>query len=277
MPYIKHIYYEESGSGHPVILIHCPGVSHVYWRPTMDRLGRTCRTIAVDLRGHGRSGLGDSPWTYSDISGDLALLTRRLGLDRPVLVGYSAGSGIALQAVLDEPDLYGGVVCVSGYSECCTLHLHIKVRLGLLGVNLGLVPVFAPSLVGSNSVGSHHSRQMIPDAKQVRPESLRSFYRETIRHKITDRLWEIQQPVLLVYGTKDDVMHRYYRILRSGLPNARSVFFARSDHRVPTRRPEDFADAVAGFVAEAWEETEGVPTVDCAFLEPGPELPQLHE
>ncbi|HWI66698.1 MAG TPA: alpha/beta fold hydrolase, partial [Symbiobacteriaceae bacterium] len=81
MPYVNHLYYEETGAGRPVILIHCPALSHIYWRPIMDRLGSVCRCIAIDIRGHGRSGLGDRPWRFADIAADVAMLTRALQLE----------------------------------------------------------------------------------------------------------------------------------------------------------------------------------------------------
>jgi pimeloyl-ACP methyl ester carboxylesterase len=256
MPYIAHIYYEEAGAGHPVVLIHCPALSHVYWRPVMDLLAPHCRAVALDIRGHGRSGLGDCPWTFREIAADVALLTRQLGLKRPVLTGYSTGASIALQAVLDEPDLYGGVVAVSGFSECTTLYLRGKAALGLWGVRLGLSRYIGPSILGSNSTGKAHTQAMLPHVRQVSPAALRSCFAETLRRRITHRLSEIRVPVLLLYGGKDVRMHGYARILQQGLPRARLQFFPGVDHRVPTRRPAAFAAAVTAFVHEV-SQTQG--------------------
>ncbi|HWI60899.1 MAG TPA: alpha/beta hydrolase, partial [Symbiobacteriaceae bacterium] len=214
-----------------------------------DRLGSVCRCIAIDIRGHGRSGLGDRPWRFADIAADVAMLTRALQLEDPVLVGYSSGASIAMLAAIEEPALYGGIVAVSAFSECCTTTMKLKVGLGLMALNLGLLRFIGPNIISSNSTGKAHTRAMLPDAKQVSPIALRSFFMETVRNNFTHRLHAIRVPVLLVYGTQDDWMHGYYRTLREKLPDARAVFFPDVDHRVPTRRPDFFADAVAEFIA----------------------------
>ncbi len=248
MPFIEHIYYEEAGAGRPLIFLHCPALSHVYWRPLMDRLQDRYRCIAIDIRGHGRSGLGDTPWTFRDIAADLGLVSARLDAERPVLVGYSSGATIALQALVDTPNRYGGLVAVSGFSECCTLNMKIKTRLGLLAVHCGLTRWIGPNIIGTNSTGHAHTRAMLPDARQVRPQSLRSFLLESQRVNITKDLHRIKVPTLLVYGATNDWMHGYYRILQREIPHARAVFVPHTDHRVPTRRPDELAQLVTEFL-----------------------------
>jgi pimeloyl-ACP methyl ester carboxylesterase len=268
------LYYEETGAGRPVIFIHCPALSHIYWRPIMDRLAGVCRCIAIDIRGHGRSGLGDKPWTFADIADDVAMLTRELALEDAVVVGYSAGGAIALVAAIREPALYGGLIPVSAFSECCTLSMKVKIQMGLACIRMGLVPLIGPNIIGTNSAGPAHTRAMLPDAKQVNPVSLRCFLEETVKVSFTDRLHGVRIPVLLVNGDQDDWMHPYYRLLRSKLPAARSVFFRGVDHRVPTRQPELFADTVAEFLAQLDGPEPSLPLPD--WNHPGVEQHPLH-
>lgn len=250
MPNIAHLYYEESGQGPSVIFIHCPALSHVYWSPVIDRMKSACRCIALDLRGHGRSGLGDRPWHFADIAADLHLLTRTLGLDHPVLVGYSAGGSIAMEAALQEPTLYGGLVLVSAFSEGSGLFFRAKVGLGLSLVKLGLTRYIGPDIIRTNSCGPDHIRAMLPDAQSVRPTALASYLRETLHYRCTNQLRQIDLPVLLVYGGSDEVMHRFYKTLQRGFRHARAHFFPKTDHRVPTRHPVEFGEAVTQFILE---------------------------
>ena len=278
MPYVKHLYYEETGAGRPVIFIHCPALSHIYWRPVMERLAPTCRCIAIDIRGHGRSGLGDRPWRFDEIAADVAMLTRELSLNDPVLVGYSSGASIALMSAITEPALFAGVVAVSAFSECSTWAMKAKVGLGLAAVKLGLVPLIGTNVIGTNSTGKAHTRAMLPDARQVSPVALRSFLRETLRVNFTHRLHGVRVPVLLVYGADDDWMHSYYRTLHERLPGARAIFFPGTDHRVPTRQPELFSDAVAEFLAGLEPEPEDLFAVPLlpTYAHPGVESYPLH-
>lgn len=277
MPYANHLYFEETGAGRPVIFIHCPALSHVYWRPIMDRLAPLCRCIALDVRGHGRSGLRDQPWRFSDIAADIGMLTRTLELKDPVLVGYSAGAAIALLAALQDPALYSGVVTVGAFSECCTTTMKVKVGLGLMGVKLGLVPYIGSSVISTNSAGKAHTKAMLPDARHTSPTALRSFLTETLACNFTHRLHGVRCPVLLVYGGKDEWMHSYYRILHDRLPKAQALFFDGSDHRVPTRQPALFADAVAEFLAGLGSATDADEVAPLpAYQHPGAEPHQLH-
>jgi pimeloyl-ACP methyl ester carboxylesterase len=250
MPFIKHIYFEETGAGRPLIFLHPPALSHIYWRPVMERLGSLCQCIAIDIRGHGRSGLGQLAWTFHDIGGDIALLTRRLGLERPILVGYSSGGAIAMQAALDEPDLYSGLVLVSAFPKGDTLTLQAKATAGIVATNLGLTTLVGRNIVTTNHVDPAHAKALLRDVGLVTRHGLHSYLVAGQSIDLTAQLPKLALPILLVYGSTDDAMHAHYRTLMAGLPNRRAIFFKGVDHRVPTRRPIDFADAVAAFVAE---------------------------
>lgn len=247
MPYIEHIFYRDEGAGIPVLFIHCPALDHTYWRPSVDHLMGICRCISFDIRGHGQSGKGTEPWGFADIAEDVALLTERLNLRRPILVGYSSGACIALQTALDYPDKFGALVLVSAFSECTTTRLRAKVLIGLAAVRLGLARHVGRKLVITNNVGEDHAQAMLRQAQGVRPQALRSFLRAALRFNVTRRLPEIKVPVLLVYGASDRILLPHYRILRSGLPNVQAVLFPATDHRVPTRRPAEFAKLLAAF------------------------------
>lgn len=275
MPYINHVFYRDEGAGSPVLFIHCPALDHTYWQPAVDRILGTWRCISLDIRGHGRSGKGDEPWDFPDIAADAALLTDRLKLRRPALVGYSSGACIALQAALDHPDQYSGLVLVSGFSECTTVPLRAKVRIGLAAVRLGLAKHVGLHVVGTNNAGADHARVMLRQAKHVQPQALRSFFRSTLRFNVTSRLSEVKVPVLLVYGAADRMLLPHYRILRSGLPHAQAVLFPETDHRVPTRRPKDFASLLSAFLTSLERPTAGA-ELESPVVPHGLPVHQLH-
>lgn len=278
MPYVNHLHYEERGQGRPVIFIHCPAVSRIYWQPVIDRLQSQFRCIAIDVRGHGKSGLGDTPWRFTDIAEDLAMLTRALDLERPVLVGYSTGGAIGLLAPLEHSGLFGGVVATGGYSECSNLYLKTKAGAGLWAARAGLSKLVARVIVRHNGLEKAHRQAMMPEALAVRPVSLQSIIAETLRVNFTRRLPKIDVPVLLVYGGKDDPMHRYCRILQRWLPEARSVFFPGADHRVPTQAPDDFADSVTEFIygIDAPPKADELPVMEPSLYHPGIQTDQIH-
>jgi len=252
MPIINEIYYETAGEGRPVILIHCPVLHSVYWHPMMRRLQTVCKSVAFDFPGHGKSPYRGR-WGFSDVAADMGMLTRELGLEKPLLVGYSSGGCVALAAVLAEPETYSGVVMIGGLSECSTLYLRTEIAVGMSMMKLGLMPALVRSVAFANRQNLKHYRAMMPLAKRVHRESLESYLIATRTCNFTPRLPEIQVPVHLVYGTWDDAMHPYYRKLRDGLSHSTTSLIPWTGHRVPTQRPKYFASIVSQFLDQISE------------------------
>ena len=73
--------------------------------------------IAIDARGHGRTGDVPGPITYERMADDVAAVIRALGVKRADVLGYSMGATTALIAAVRHPDLIDKQVVVSGVSE----------------------------------------------------------------------------------------------------------------------------------------------------------------
>ncbi|ALG86965.1 alpha/beta hydrolase [Gordonia phthalatica] len=87
----------------PVVLVHGMGGDHTTWGPTVRTLRATCRpTVAVDLRGHGRSGRSDS-YRLDDFAADIDRVVGGLKLARFDLVGHSLGAHAALRYAMTSP------------------------------------------------------------------------------------------------------------------------------------------------------------------------------
>jgi pimeloyl-ACP methyl ester carboxylesterase len=81
------------GPGAPVLLLHGAGANLVSMQVLAGELSPRFRAIAVDLRGHGRSG--DGPWEWEAVLGDLEAVCDELNLPEPAVVGWSLGGMIA--------------------------------------------------------------------------------------------------------------------------------------------------------------------------------------
>jgi len=88
------IYYEDHGSGQPVVLIHgYPLDGHSWERQSRVLLQAGFRVIAYDRRGFGRSSQPTVGYDYDTFAADLNALLERLNLADVVLVGFSMGTG----------------------------------------------------------------------------------------------------------------------------------------------------------------------------------------
>lgn len=94
----------------PVVLVHGMGGDHTTWRSAAVALRLARRqVVAVDLRGHGRSGRADR-YLLDDFRDDLRHVVDALDLDRFDMVAHSLGAHTALRVAMAEPDRIGRLV-----------------------------------------------------------------------------------------------------------------------------------------------------------------------
>ena len=108
-----NLYYEIHGAGRPIIALHGGLGSGEMFAQVMPQLTARHHVIAVDLQGHGRTADIDRPIDVRLMADDIAALIDHLGLDKPDVVGYSLGGGVALQTAARHPDKVGRLVVVS--------------------------------------------------------------------------------------------------------------------------------------------------------------------
>jgi pimeloyl-ACP methyl ester carboxylesterase len=98
-----NLYFETHGEGRPLILLHGGLMSGEMFGPTLPLLAERHQVVAVDLQGHGRTADIDRPIDVRLMADDIAALIEHLGLDRPDIVGYSLGGGVALHTAAKYP------------------------------------------------------------------------------------------------------------------------------------------------------------------------------
>lgn len=108
-----NLYYETHGAGRPMILLHGGLASGKIFEPILPALTEHHQVIAVDLQGHGRTADTDRPLDIRPMADDIAALIDHLGLDKPDLVGYSLGGGVAFFTALKHPEKVGKLVMAS--------------------------------------------------------------------------------------------------------------------------------------------------------------------
>jgi pimeloyl-ACP methyl ester carboxylesterase len=105
-----HLYYRTIGSGRPLILLHGGLFSSEMFGPTLPAMAANHQVIAVDLQAHGRTADIDRPIDIRLMADDIAGLIDHLGLDKPDVVGYSLGGGVAFFTAVKYPDKVGKLV-----------------------------------------------------------------------------------------------------------------------------------------------------------------------
>jgi pimeloyl-ACP methyl ester carboxylesterase len=108
-----NLYYEVHGAGRPLILLHGGLMSGETFGPVLPLLAERHQVVTVDLQGHGRTADIDRPIDIRLMADDIAALIDHLRLDRPDVVGYSLGGGVALHTAARYPAKVRRLVLVS--------------------------------------------------------------------------------------------------------------------------------------------------------------------
>jgi pimeloyl-ACP methyl ester carboxylesterase len=105
------LYYEEQGSGEPLVLVHGSWTDATSWRFVVPGLAEAFRVLVYDRRGHSRSERPDAPGSVDEDGDDLAALLEALGLAPAHVVTSSFGGNIALRLATRRPDVFRSLSC----------------------------------------------------------------------------------------------------------------------------------------------------------------------
>jgi 3-oxoadipate enol-lactonase len=93
-----------------IVLLHAVGCTGLLtWFPVVERLAERYRVVVFDQRWHGR-GVVSEHFSLRDCADDVVAVADALGLDAPVVAGYSMGSIVAQRVWRQHPDRVGGLV-----------------------------------------------------------------------------------------------------------------------------------------------------------------------
>jgi pimeloyl-ACP methyl ester carboxylesterase len=252
MPTIKvngtTIHYLERGQGTPIVFIHPPILSSANFIYQLHGLSDQYRTIAFDIRGHGKSEPSTTPLTYALINQDLNGLMDHLGIEKALICGYSTGGTIALDFMISYPDRVLGSIIISGMSEVNTWFLHKEISLAvLLSKSKGFLPL-ALSISWSNANNRKMFWELFQDAKHSNPQNAAEYYEHSLKYNCTGKLGEIKKPTHLIYGKDDKQFLSYGKLLRQHLPNSSFQCIEHVKHQIPTKAARILNQAIRDFI-----------------------------
>jgi pimeloyl-ACP methyl ester carboxylesterase len=93
------MYYEVSGDGDPLIVLHGAYMNIPSMGAIIPKLAETHKVYALELQGHGRTSDVDRPITYPNLADHVAAFMDAVGLEKADVFGYSMGAAAGLQLV----------------------------------------------------------------------------------------------------------------------------------------------------------------------------------
>src|SRR5687767_5653283 len=107
------MYYEVSGTGDPLVVLHGAYMNIPTMGAIIPRLAKTHRVYAVELQGHGRTTDIDRPITYPNLADDVSAFMDSVGLRKADVLGYSMGAEVGLQLAIRHPAKVDKLVAAS--------------------------------------------------------------------------------------------------------------------------------------------------------------------
>jgi pimeloyl-ACP methyl ester carboxylesterase len=247
-------YYEAEpripGGGVPLVLVHGLGDRAESWAPMLKRLKRAgFHVYAPDLLGYGRSPKpADSDYSIATQEKFVADFIQALGLQKPDVGGWSMGGWIALKLALDHPEMVDRVVVYDSAG--------LRVQVG------GGATVFHPS---SEADLQRLANLLEPHARPlpgfVLKDALRVFAQkqwvvdrglhsmETGNDFVADRLSTLTEPLLIVWGSDDELLPLSYGRQMHGLdPRSELDIVEGCGHLAPKTCSSRVAAATADFL-----------------------------
>jgi len=211
------LYYEEHGSGRPLILLHGGYGTGEMFAAIMPLLASGRRVITVDLQGHGRTADVDRPLRFETMGDDIAALIRHLTPSTQAdVMGYSLGAGTALRTAIQHPGLVRRLVIVS----------HPVRHDGWFPQSLAgfdqMGPAFAEAMKQSPLYEVYS--QVAPRVEDwpVLVDKMGTMLRQD--YDWSPEVAKITAPVMLVYGDADSIspahIAEFYALLGGGLRDA---------------------------------------------------------
>jgi 3-oxoadipate enol-lactonase len=247
VPRVTELWYDETGDGPPVVLLHEGVVDSRIWDPVVPLLSGSHRVVRFDQRGFGRSPLPDGPYSVVD---DLVSVLDAAGIGRAALVGCSRGGGIALTAAVERPERVSALILAGsglpghrldvGWSpeqiarwEAADAAQDFEAMAELdmeawapMGADAELRAMFVENAVGSNS----------EEAPTDEP--------------VAERLRDISAPTLVITASRDvPAINDLGALLAREIPGARQAVIEEADHMIPWRTPEELSHLILDFLS----------------------------
>jgi pimeloyl-ACP methyl ester carboxylesterase len=268
MPYAQssgvNLYFEETGTGHPIIFVHEFGSDHREWEAQVRWFSRQYRCITFNARGYPPSDVPEDDALYGQAhaTDDIAAILKHLAIEKAHVVGLSMGAFATLHFGLRYREMASALVvagCGSGapmsereiFKQQCeaTAVRFLKEGSAALARDMGLGPTRV-QLLAKDPRGWEEFVQHLGEHSSVGSAlTLRNY--QALRPSLYDlsaELAKLRVPVLLIVGDEDEPCLDASLFLKRTIPGAALWVFPRTGHAVNLEEPSAFNSAVGEFL-----------------------------
>lgn len=246
------LYWEATGSGDPVVLVHAFSLDCRMWDAQVAALKGKHRVILFDQRGQGLSPGPEAPFATWD---DLLEVLDAAGVGKAALIGLSSGAQIATDFTLLHPDRVSALVLaspgLSGYVPKGSFEwmnpVIEKIKAGDIEGGAAAWADTQLMKIPGNPEADARMRDIVMDNKGIWTYS--QSMQKTLSPPALRRLNAIRVPTLIITGALDlPDTQEIAGILESGIRDARRVTIPGAGHLVNMAKPAEFNEEIVAFL-----------------------------
>ena len=250
------IYYEEHGSGEPLLLVSGLGGVASYWKPNLASLAAKYRVIVHDHRGAGQSTHSKIDYSVDQMTDDLVRLMDHLKIERAHLVGHSTGGAIGQTLAIRSPERLDKLVLFATWSKADKFFRQLfAARRALLTqvgkeayVRGGTLFLYPPSWIKAHEA-MIEEREKLAIAGFPPPEVVASRIDAIVAFDRTAELARIKTPTLVLCAKDDFITPAYFsEELAQKIPGAKLALLPQGGHCASETALEAFQAALLGFL-----------------------------
>jgi aminoacrylate hydrolase len=239
------IYYEEIGSGFPLLLVAGLGGVGTYWNPQIEPFAKHFRVIVHDHRGTGKSSKSKIEYSLEQMARDTLGLMDALNIDKAHLVGHSTGGAIGqILAVTSAWTKADGF-----FRLCFNVRRELLLKSGPAAYVMA-TPIFLhPSWWIRDNIDALSRPQAAVYGPDLDISIMNSRIDALLKFDWTDRLAEIDKDVLVLGVRNDHLTPAYYsEELARLIKNSKLVIMDDGAHAASQTKPEEFNRIVLDFL-----------------------------
>jgi pimeloyl-ACP methyl ester carboxylesterase len=112
------IVYQKTGSGEQdLVFVHCWSCDKSYWTAQLEYFANNYSVYAIDLAGHGESGLDRKEWTIENYAKDVVAVVEKEELVNVILIGHSMGGPVVLSAAHQMGDKVKALIAIDTFQD----------------------------------------------------------------------------------------------------------------------------------------------------------------
>jgi 3-oxoadipate enol-lactonase len=250
------ISYEDSGTGQVIIFIHGFPFNKSTWQPQIEFLKKSYRVIAYDIRGFGKSSLGDEVISIDLFATDLVKFMDALNIEKATVCGLSMGGYILMNAVSRFPERFDAIIlsdtqCIADSEESKEKRYQTINQVEAKGLD-EFAEAFVKNIFTKKSL--EVKKDIVEEVKNIILKTSPKTITETLkalaqRRESCNLLKTVPVPALIICGKDDTVTPlSQSELMFNTMPNATLHSIDDAGHMSNLEQPEIFNEHINNFL-----------------------------